>query len=41
MKQLKKILADFIEIITKKIINLTEAIDDKNRKIKKWKQKVN
>lgn len=35
MKQLKKILADFIEIITRKIINLTEAIDDKNRKRKK------
>lgn len=34
MKQLKKILADFIEIITEKIINLTEMIDDKNRKIK-------
>ena len=35
MKQLKKILADFIEIITRKIINLTEMIDDKNREIKK------
>lgn len=35
MKQLEKILADFIEIITRKIIKLTEAIDDKNRKRKK------
>lgn len=35
MKQLEKVLADFIEIITRKIINLTEAIDDKNRKRKK------
>lgn len=34
MRQLKKILTDFIEIITRKIINLTEAIDDENRKRK-------